>query len=34
MVNHSKYLLPDEEHYDKTYHHMIATQYIPWLRTL
>ena len=34
MIDHSKYLLPDNEHYDKTYHHMVATQYIPWLKSL
>ena len=34
MIDHSKYLLPDEEHYNKSYHYMIAKQYIPWLRTL
>ena len=34
MIDHSKYLLPDNEHYDKTYHHLIATQFIPWLRTV
>jgi len=34
MIDHSKYLLPDNEHYDKAYHHLIATQFIPWLRTV
>lgn len=34
MIDHSKYLLPDEEHYNKSYHYMIAKQYIPWLQTL
>lgn len=34
MIDHKKYLLEDNEHYNKTYHHMVATQYIPWLKTL
>ena len=34
MIDHSKYLLPDQEHYNKTFHYMIATQYIPWLQDL
>lgn len=34
MVDHSKYLLPDDEHYNKNFHYMIAKQYIPWLKTL
>lgn len=34
MIDHSKYLLPDGEHYNKNYHYMIAKQYIPWLQSL
>lgn len=34
MIDHKKYLLEDKEHYNKAYHHMIASQYIPWLKTL
>lgn len=34
MIDHSKYLLPDGEHYNKNFHYMIATQYLPWLQSL
>lgn len=33
-IDHTKYYLKDNEHYNKTYHQMIAEQYIPWLKTL
>lgn len=34
FVDHSKYLLPDQEHYNRNYHYLIAKQYLPWLKSL
>lgn len=34
FIDHAKFLLPDEEHYNRDYHKLIAEQYIPWLQSL
>lgn len=33
MLDHKKYFIEDKEHYNKEYHHMIATQFLPWLKS-
>jgi hypothetical protein len=33
-IDHTKYYIEDNEHYNKEYHQLIADQYIPWLKTL
>jgi len=33
-VDHTRYYLEDQEHYNKEYHTLIATKYLPWLKTL
>ena len=33
-IDHTQYYLADNEHYNKDYHQMIASEYIPWLKTL
>jgi len=30
-IDHEKYFMPDNEHYTKDFHDMIAEQFIPWL---
>jgi hypothetical protein len=32
MIDHSKYLLSDNEHYNREYHKLVATQFLPWLK--
>jgi hypothetical protein len=32
LIDHSKYLLADQEHYNRDYHKLVATNFIPWLR--
>jgi hypothetical protein len=34
FIDHTKYYLPDGEHYTKDFHDLIASKYIPWLKTL
>jgi hypothetical protein len=34
FIDHTKYFMPDQEHYNRAYHELIATTYIPWLKTL
>lgn len=34
MIDHKKYYLEDNEHYNREYHSFVATKYIPWLKTL
>ena len=34
FIDHTKYYLADKEHYNKQFHDLIATQYIPWLKSL
>lgn len=33
MLDHKKYFIEDKEHYNKEYHHMIATQFLSWLKS-
>jgi hypothetical protein len=33
-IDHTKYFIEDNEHYNKDYHDLIATKYLPWLKTL
>jgi len=33
-IDHTQYYLADNEHYNKDYHQMIASEYIPWLKML
>lgn len=33
-IDHKKYLIEDKEHYNREYHTLIATKYLPWLKTL
>lgn len=32
--DHKKYLIEDNEHYNKDYHDLVAKHYIPWLQSL
>jgi hypothetical protein len=32
FIDHSKFFLPDNEHYNEEYHQMIASNFIPWLK--
>lgn len=32
-IDHTKYYLEDQEHYNREYHSLIATKYLPWLKT-
>lgn len=34
MIDHTNYYIADKEHYNREYHTLIATKYIPWLRTV
>lgn len=34
MIDHTKYYLADNEHYNEDYHTAVATEYIPWLKSL
>lgn len=34
FIDHSKYFLADKEHYNKSFHDLIASQYIPWIKSL
>lgn len=34
FIDHTKYYLDDKEHYNKSFHDLIASKYIPWLKTL
>lgn len=34
FIDHRKYYLDDNEHYNKSFHDLIATKFIPWLKTL
>lgn len=34
FIDHTKYLIEDNEHYNRQFHELIAGKYIPWLRTL
>lgn len=31
-IDHNKYFISDQEHYNKEYHQLIATKFIPWLK--
>ena len=32
FIDHTKFFLPDNEHYNEDYHRMIAESFIPWLK--
>jgi hypothetical protein len=34
FIDHTKYYLDDKEHYNKSFHDLIASKYIPWLKTV
>jgi hypothetical protein len=34
MIDHTKYYLEDNEHYNREYHSLISSKYIPWLKSL
>jgi hypothetical protein len=34
MIDYKKYYLEDKEHFNREYHSLIATKYIPWLKSL
>lgn len=33
MIDHQKYLIEDNEHYNTSYHKMIAENFLPWLKS-
>lgn len=33
-IEHDKYFLEDKEHYNETFHEIIATRFLPWLKNL
>lgn len=32
FIDHKKYFLPDQEHYNNDYHNLIAGDFLPWLK--
>jgi hypothetical protein len=34
FINHKKFYISDNEHYDEEYHKLIATMFIPWLKSI
>lgn len=34
FIDHQRFYLDDKEHYNQAFHELIATKYIPWLKTI
>ena len=34
MIDHEKYLIEDNEHYNREFHEMIAEKFLPWIKSL